>query len=245
MATTYDTTIGLGTPAHNDPWESVLNANRVLLGAQAAIGSLAVRAAEVPSASLNVRVSAGSFRGASGAIVAYAGTASQALTTATTNYVFLDDAGTLGVNTTGFPANVVRLATVVAGATTITSVADARVPWSLVGVGTPTIAAGTGAGTAPTVVIVGSDRAGLITVTTGTTPATSATVATVTFGRPFGAAPAAVLLTPAGSVSAALSGNAAVYVDSAATTTTAFVLKVGSTALAASTAHKWHYRVEG
>lgn len=244
MATTYDA-LGQGTPAFNDPYTAVLDANRALLVAQAALGSLKVRAAEIPSTTLNVRVSAGSFRGTSGAIVAYAGTTAQAMTTAATNYVFLNDVGTLQANTTGFPANVVRLATVVAGATTITSVTDARVPWTLVGVGTPTIAAGTGAGTAPTVVIAGSDRAGLITVTTGTTPTASATVATITFGRPFGTAPAAVLLTPAGAVSAALSGIAAAYVDSAATTTTAFVVKVGSTALAASTAHKWHYRVEG
>lgn len=244
MATTYDA-LGQGTPAHNDPWEAVLNANRALLSAQAALGTLAVRAAEIPSTTLNVRVSAGSFRGTSGAIVAYAGTTAQAMAASATNYAFLNDAGTLQANTTGFPANVVRLATVVAGATTITSVADARVPWSLVGVATPTIAAGTGAGTTPTLVIAGSDRSGLVTVTTGTTPAATATVATVTFGRAFGAAPAAVILTPANAASAALTGTAAVYVDSAATTTTAFVLKVGATALAAATAHRWYYRVEG
>lgn len=243
---TYTASRNIAKPATGNSgagYVSTWDDNLDLIDAFAAIGSLAVAAREVPSTSLNVRVSAGSFRKSDGSIVSYAGTASQAVTTATTNYVFLTDAGTLTVNTTGFPVNCVRLATVVAGATTITSVADAQVFLAVAGVGTPTIAAGTGAGTTPTLTLAGNDRAGRISVLTGTSPAASATVATVTFSTPYGAAPRAVILTPAGPISAALSGNAAVYLDSASTTAAIFVLKVGTSPLAALTTYLWHYQV--
>jgi hypothetical protein len=254
MATTYSPNLGLGTPAlHDKPFKPVLDANRATLDAQAALGALAVRTAEIPSTTLNVAVSAGTYRKADGTLAAYAGTAGFAVTTAATSYLYLTDGGTLTASTTAFPAtgNVVRLAVVVAGATTITSVTDARIPWLALGghvhwgVGTPTIAAGSGAGASPVVTVAGSDQGGLITVTTSTTPTASATVATVTFGQAFSAAPRTVILTPAGANSAPLSGNAQVYVDSAATSTTAFVLKVGSTALAVATAYKWYYAVIG
>jgi hypothetical protein len=231
--------IAAGDTTYVAKWAATL----ALLDALNALGALAVAAKEVPSTTLNVKVSSGSFRKGDGSIVSYAGTASQACTTATTNYVFLNDAGTLVVNTTGFPANCVRLAIVTAGATTITSIVDARVPWSLAGVGTPTIAAGAGAGTGPTVTIAGNDRAGRVSVLTGTAPSASAVVATVTFGAALGSAPKAVLLTPAGPLAGALSGNAAVYLDSASTTTAVFVLKVGSTNLTAATTYLWHYLV--
>jgi hypothetical protein len=241
---TYTSRLNLPKPdAGNTGYVATWNANQDLYDGLAALGALAVAAKEVPSTTPNVRVAAGSFRKSDGSIVAYAGTASQACTTATTNYVFLNDAGMLVVNTTGFPVNCVRLAVVAAGATTITSVADARVPWALAGVGTPTIAAGAGAGTGPTVTISGNDRAGRISVTTGTAPSASAIVATVTFSTAFGAAPRAVLLTPAGPLAGALSGNAAVYLDSASTTTGVFVIKVGSTGLTAATTYLWHYLV--
>lgn len=253
MAITYSTVLGLGTPALNDPWKPTLDANRALIEAQTALGSFAIRLAEVPSASLNIAVSAGVYRKADGTVATYAGTASFALTTAATNYVYLADGGTLSASTTAFPTtgNVVRLATVVAGAATITSIADARIPFLSLGghaqwgVGTPTVAAGTGAGTSPTVSVSGSDQGGVITVTTGTSPSASATVATITFGQAFSATPRAVVLTPAGANTAALSGNAQVYADSASTSTAAFVVKVGSTNLTASTTHKWHYAVIG
>lgn len=208
-----------------------------------ALGSLAVASVDMPNDNLNIKVAAGSFRKADGTLVVYAGTASQAVTAATTNYVYLDDSATLHVNTTGFPTNCVRLATVLAGPTNLLSIADARVPWTLVGVGTPTIAGGTGAGSSPTATVAGNDRAGVITVFTGSGPTGSAVVATVTFSAAFGATPKAILLTPAGPNSAALSGAGAVYLDSASTTTAHFVLKVGSSALAATTTYLWHYHV--
>jgi hypothetical protein len=112
------------------------------------------------------------------------------------------------------------------------------------GSGTPTIAAGTGAGTGPTVAVTGNDNAGVITVTTGTAPAASATVATITFGQAFGAVPRAVILTDAGPSAAALSGPGKVYADQATLGLTSWQVKVGATALAASTQFKWWYHVD-
>lgn len=111
---------------------------------------------------------------------------------------------------------------------------------------TPTVAAGAGAGTSPTVAITGTDVSGVLTITTGTSPTGSnATIATITFSGAYGSAPKSVQLTPAGATSAALSGATAPYVDASSISTTVWVLKSGSTALAASTTHKFFYQVEG
>lgn len=234
-------------------WNGDVEANYALIDGLTTAGDLFVATAEVPSASLNVKVGAGVYRQASGAIASYAGTASFALTASATNALYLTDSGTLTTSTTGFPAtgNIIRLALAVVGASTITSIADARA-WALSlgghvhwGVGTPTIAAGAGAGTGPTLAITGSDQAGVITVTTGTSTTASSVLATVTFGQAFSVAPRAVILTPAGANAAALSGAGKAYVDAAATATTTFALKAGTTALAASTTYTWHYLAIG
>jgi hypothetical protein len=107
----------------------------------------------------------------------------------------------------------------------------------------PTIAAGTGAGTSPTISISGTDAGGFISLTTGTSPSASATVFTVTFNVAYGAAPKSVVLTPGGPNTATLSGNAAVYADEASTSTTQFIAKVGSTNLTAATTYIWYYHV--
>lgn len=112
------------------------------------------------------------------------------------------------------------------------------------GSGTPTIVAGTGAGTGPTVAVSGNDNAGVITVTTGTTPTASATVATITFGTAFAVVPRAVILADAAANSAALSGTGKVYADQATLAVGSFQIKVGSTALAASTQYRWWFRVD-
>lgn len=130
MSTTYTSNTKLGKPAAGDlAWGTgVYNPNFDALEAMAALGPLCVSLAEVPSASLNVRVAGGSFLKSDGTIVSYAGTASQSITTGTTKYLYLTDTGTLTVGT-GWPTggtNHVRLAVVVAGATTITSITDAR-----------------------------------------------------------------------------------------------------------------------
>jgi hypothetical protein len=110
---------------------------------------------------------------------------------------------------------------------------------------TPSIAAGTGAATTPTVSVAGSDQAGTINVTTGTTPTAAATIVTVTFATAYGVAPKAVLLTPANALTAALAVAALPYEDSSVRAAASFVLKANGTALAASSAYKWNYLVLG
>lgn len=107
----------------------------------------------------------------------------------------------------------------------------------------PTIAAGAGAGTGPTVSVSrATDLAGVINVTTGTLPTLSATVATITFNTAYGAAPK-VVLTPANSNAALLTGVNMVFVDDANTTTSLFVITAGTTALTAATTYKFYYQV--
>lgn len=115
------------------PWAAQMNAIDGI-----AVGAIAVTFTEQPSASLNVKVASGSYRTAAGGIGSYAGTASQGMTSGSTNYVYLTDTGTLTVSTSSFPTstNYVALAIVVAGSTTITSIADARVLLASQGVGT-------------------------------------------------------------------------------------------------------------
>lgn len=109
---------------------------------------------------------------------------------------------------------------------------------------TPTIAAGTGAGTGPTISITGVDSNGYISVTTGSAPATSATIATVTFASSaYGSAPRTVILTPANAATAALAVAAQAVVIQANITTAVFVVTSGGTALAATTAYQWYYSV--
>jgi len=107
----------------------------------------------------------------------------------------------------------------------------------------PTIAAGTGAGTSPTVSISGTDLSGYISVTTGTVPTLSATVATITFNGAYGATPKCVLVDAANSNASGLSGLGMVYVDQAGITTTTFALTAGATALTGSTAYTWYYHI--
>ena len=100
----------------------------------------------MPSASLNVAIAAGTFINQAGTATAYAGTASQATTASSTNYLYLTNGGTLTVNTSGFPAGPTLycpLAVVVAGSSTITSVTDARVCLPVVGAGFLPLGGGT------------------------------------------------------------------------------------------------------
>lgn len=114
--------------------------------------------------------------------------------------------------------------------------------FQLVGSSTaPGIAAGTGAGTSPTVALSGTDLAGKITVTTGTLPAGSGTVFTVTFNTAYGSAPY-VVFSPGGPNAAGLTGLSSVYVGSSTTT---FSFTSGSAGLAASTQYIWNYHVIG
>lgn len=128
----------------------------------------------------------------------------------------------------------------------------------LAGAGTaPTIAVGsvTQLGTGPAAAVtVGSDVAGTVTITTGTTPAafvanTAVIVGTVSFNVTYSTTPKMVGLDPANAAaSAAASGATGVvfFVDQASTTTGQFVIKAidsGIGTLPASTALQFVYMV--
>jgi len=149
MATSYTSNAKLRKPGAADrAWNTPINENADILDGFTALGGLCVTLVETPSASLNVKVAAGSYQKSDGTLGTYAGTASQAITLSTTKYLYLTNAGTLTVGsawpTSGY---YVPLAVVVAGATTITSITDARAPVGVVSggatSGTATLVAGT------------------------------------------------------------------------------------------------------
>ncbi len=137
MANTYTSNIQLARPSAGDRgWDSPVNSNSSLLDALNPVGSLAVVTTEVPSTTLNVHVAAGSYEAQDGTIATYAGASSFACTTSITNYLYLDltASGALTKSTVNFPTTAhVRLATVLAGATTITTLTDARVAFAVLG----------------------------------------------------------------------------------------------------------------
>jgi hypothetical protein len=124
-------------PAAGDrTWNVAVNANCVALDSLAPVGALAVTTAEAPSATLNVNVAAGAYKSQDGTIGLFAGTTAFALPNSTTSYLYLDltNAGALTLNGSGFPATAhVRLAIVVAGLATITSITDVRVAFPVLG----------------------------------------------------------------------------------------------------------------
>lgn len=101
----------------------------------------------------------------------------------------------------------------------------------------PSIAAGAGAGTSPTVSVSGNDLGGTISILTGGSPTASAAVVTLTFTSPSVAA-GGVLISPANAATSALSGNGAVFSASTATT---LVLTEGSTGLAGATQYLFNF----
>jgi hypothetical protein len=137
MANTYTANVQLAMPAPGDrTWNVPVNGNAQILDALAPVGALAVVTSEVPSATLNVNVAAGSYLRQDGTIGLHAAATSQPMTASSSNYLYLDltNSGALTVSTSGFPATAhVRLAVVVAGSATITSITDARVAFSVIG----------------------------------------------------------------------------------------------------------------
>jgi hypothetical protein len=137
MANTYTPNVRLAMPAAGDrTWNVPVNGNAQFLDALAPVSALAVVATETPSATLNVKVAAGNYARQDGTIGTYAGSVSQATTASVTNYLYLDltNSGALVVNTSGFPTTAhVRLATVVTGTSTITTINDARVAFRVIG----------------------------------------------------------------------------------------------------------------
>jgi hypothetical protein len=137
MSTKYTANAKLAMPGSGDTgWSTPLNANCRTLDGLAPIGALAVTTHEQPSASLNVDIAAGNYQKQDGTIGAYAGTSSYAVAASSTNYLYLDltASGALTQNTSGYPETAhVRLATVAAGPNSISSLADARVTFQVIG----------------------------------------------------------------------------------------------------------------
>lgn len=139
MSTTYTTNLGLTKAALNTGgWDAILNAILDQLDALTPVGALACRPNETPtSTSLVVRVGGGTYRKPDGTLGTFS-TSTITATASSTNYIYLDSSYSLNKSTTSFPASgaYVPIAVVVAGSSTITSVADSRLGYLAVGAGT-------------------------------------------------------------------------------------------------------------
>lgn len=125
---TFTTNLKITKPIDNDSgWGVTLNGNSDLIDGLSPIGSLFVSTAESPSASLNFRVTGGSYQKADGTVGTYAGTSSFTVSASATSNLWITDPGTLTAGASWPTTPHVRLAIVVAGGTTISSVADARI----------------------------------------------------------------------------------------------------------------------
>jgi hypothetical protein len=136
MSTTYTVNVKLGEPAVGDSgWGTTLNTSLTAVDALAPVGGLAVTTHEVPSASLNVDIAAGSFIKPDKTVGTYAGTTSYAIANSSTKVLYLDGTNGWALTTAAsYPTTPhVRLATVVTGASTITSVTDNRQCFTAVG----------------------------------------------------------------------------------------------------------------
>jgi hypothetical protein len=184
MSNTYTPNAKLAMPSIGDTgWAVPVNANCALIDALSPVGGLAVTTTEVPSASLNIAVAAGTYIRQDGTIGAFAGNSSQVLAASSTRVLYLDltNSGALAVATAYPNTPHVRLATVVAGPTTISSITDNRQCFNVVGswadgvnvtLGSTT---GTQIGTAPT------QKLGFF----GKTPTTQPTLGAATAGAAY------------------------------------------------------------
>lgn len=114
-------------------WDVPLNQNADFLDGVAAIAHLLVTAAEIPSSSLRVRVTPGSFIRQDGTVVEYAGTNAFDVPGSANVALWLSDSGTLSTSA-DFPSTPhVRLAKVTTGPTSVTRVSDERIPLRVCG----------------------------------------------------------------------------------------------------------------
>lgn len=104
--------------------------------------------------------------------------------------------------------------------------------------GTPTIVAGAGAGTSPTVSVITNGKQLQVTVTTGTLPTgTNATIATVTLANPLTYTPYPIF-SSASAATSLLNGASMVYMTS--TGASNVTITAGTTALVAATTYIWN-----
>lgn len=108
----------------------------------------------------------------------------------------------------------------------------------------PAIAAGAALGSSPTVSIAGTDSAGVIRMTVGSSP-TSGAMVTVTYNSAYAAKPYVVLFPATSAAALALgdSGSRGVFVNDASSSTTAFVVSVVGTGIVAATQLDFYYLV--
>lgn len=105
-------------------------------------------------------------------------------------------------------------------------------------IGTPTITAGAGAGTSPTVIVTSNGRSLQVTVTTGTLPTgTNAIIATVTLANALSYTPYPVFSSPPG---ASTLLSAASMIGMSSTGPANVTITSGTTALTASTTYIWN-----
>lgn len=156
--------------------------------------------------------------------------------------------GNFGIGTTSPYAQLSVVGQAVAsyftGTTTATSTLGGPImtPMAIGNTDVPTIIAGAGAGTSPTVSITGSDSDGIVNVTTGTLPTgTNAVVAQIVFTRNY-ASTTYPILYPANASTATLSGVSMTFTNG---TSTGWKITSGTTALTAATAYSWNYHVSG
>lgn len=117
--------VGADYPALVDAWIDTIDAS--VLGGLL-VAPTAVDLTSGASTSLFVNVTDGTYEKSDGTIQTYAGSSSNAVAASTTNFVYLDDSGTVNINTTGFPtgSNYIPLAQVVTNSTIVTSILDCR-----------------------------------------------------------------------------------------------------------------------
>lgn len=106
---------------------------------------------------------------------------------------------------------------------------------------TPTLTAGTGAGTSPTKSITGVDNGGIISLTPGLGSAGAEVILTVTYSIAFPNGSAATL-TPANLSASQLFGTSGLYISN---TASGFTINTTTGGLASGTALVWNYSVIG
>lgn len=127
MAITRTPNAALQKPATTDRnWDIPLNANADALDAISTLAALLVIPNEFPSASLTVKVAPGSFINQAGVYQSFAGSSAFTVPANTSTLLWLTDTGTLSAGTSWPAAAHVRLATVVAGPSSVVSITDGR-----------------------------------------------------------------------------------------------------------------------
>ncbi len=133
MATVFEPNTKLGKPTAGDVhWgRDVWNPNADVLEGVQAIAGLMVSLHEVPSTTLTVRIAPGWYINSDGGPAFYAGSSSTSIAASSTVVLYIDFLGVLQQGA-GYPSGFAYhpLATVVTGSSTVTSIADGRLPGS-------------------------------------------------------------------------------------------------------------------